>query len=60
MKKHLKIHNKEVSDRDFIFDIFSSKGFAINATNYLKNDQSNDLNTNDCEDAETEKSSEPE
>ncbi|MCG8579354.1 MAG: hypothetical protein MI866_05530 [Bacteroidales bacterium] len=60
MKKPIKIFSKEISDRDFIFDIFSNKGFGTNATTYLKNEQNNDLNCNECDDAEPEKSLETE
>ncbi len=45
MKKHLKHNCHAVSDKDFIFDIFSNKGFVPNASIYLQADQSNEFNS---------------
>ncbi|MBK3518178.1 hypothetical protein [Carboxylicivirga marina] len=43
MVRKIIVQCKANSDKDFIFDVFSNKGFVSNANSYFKTDQAADI-----------------
>ncbi|MCU4154796.1 hypothetical protein J1N10_02340 [Carboxylicivirga sp. A043] len=58
MNKQIQQCCQKVSDKDFIFDLFSNTGFVANASSYLQNDQNNNC-CDDCEESEPRNTTEP-